>query len=120
MKFTTAFLRQYALSAPIAFVSALLSWQAGGTEVTQPAVDGMVLQLKSDALQQVKIRLKSFGPGFCQVTIDLAGKTNSYAAPPLTWSTWLPIGPGLSGGAHKLGFSPGCDTGALGEVKYDK
>jgi hypothetical protein len=95
-------------------------WPAFATDIIQPALDGMILELKPDVLQQVDIRVQSFGPGLCQVTVTLAGSTHSLAAPPLTWSNWFPIGPGLSGGAHSLGFSPGCDTGAQGQVRYEK
>lgn len=79
--------------------------------------EGRVIPYK-EALQQAKIRVKSFGPGFCQVNISLGGEDTMIAAPPLTWSDWTPIGPGISGGAHALRFKIGCDTGALGEVKY--
>ena len=88
------------------------------TEVTSPVIDGMVIEFPKESLQQAKIRVKSFGPGFCQVNITLAGVSTQLAAPPLVWSDWKPIGPGISGGSHKLSFKIGCDTGALGEVKY--
>jgi hypothetical protein len=89
-------------------------------EVVLPAVDGLIVKTKAAVLQQVKLRLKTFGPGFCDVRVVFAGQVQSVVAPPLYWSNWLPIGPAVSGGAYELAFSPQCDTGALGEVKFEK
>ncbi len=99
-----------------------LGWQApaNGTEVTVPASDGMLIDGADGVLQQVKIQLQSFGPGFCEVRVSLDGKQQVFAAPPLTWSDWFPIGPAISGGAYALQFAPQCDTGALGNVRYEK
>ena len=93
---------------------------AEAAEITVPAVDGMIINTEPAALQRVKIRLKSFGPGFCKVRVILAGQVHSLAAPPMKWSSWHPIGPAVTGGAYSLSFSPQCDTGALGEIKYHK
>lgn len=100
----------------------LLSWplETNAAEVVAPVIDGMLIDTNDNVLQQVKMRVKSFGPGICAVRVIFAGKIHSFAAPPLTWSSWMPIGPAVNGGAYDLDFAPECDTGALGEVKYDK
>jgi hypothetical protein len=108
--------------SPMYALSLLLWWSVAtpAAEVVAPAVDGMLIDTKDNVLQQVRIRVKSFGPGFCAVRIIFAGKIHSISAPPLTWSSWTAIGPAVNGGAYDLDFTPECDTGALGEVKYDK
>lgn len=89
-------------------------------EVTVPAVDGMIIDTQDNLLQQVNIRLKAFGPGVCAVRVSFADKEVGFLAPPLVWSDWFVIGPAVSGGTYKLGFSVDCDTGAIGEVRYEK
>ena len=108
---STLLLVAAATSIPAAYAKA-------DSEVVQPAINDQVIDTADGVLQIVKIRLKSFGPGFCQVTVGFAGSSYSLAAPPLTWSPWFDVGPAVSGGAYKLEFAPGCDTGALGEVKF--
>lgn len=90
------------------------------TEIVVPAVDGMMIDTQDNLLQRVKIHLKSLGPGACAVRISFADKEEGFLAPPLKWSNWYEIGPAVSGGSYKLGFTEDCDTGALGEIKYDK
>jgi hypothetical protein len=72
-------------------------------------------------IQQVQVRAKSLGPGFCAVTFELAKQSTDIAAPPLTWSSWTNVGPGFTGvTTQRLGFSIGCDTGAVAQVMYSK
>ena len=113
-------MRQILITIAIIALSRISIPIAEAAQITVPAVDGMIINTEPDALQHVKIRLKSFGPGFCQVRVILAGQVHSLAAPPAKWSSWYPIGPAVSGGAYSLNFSPQCGTGALGEIRYHK
>jgi hypothetical protein len=104
------------------FVSAMLLCvytPAIAIDRSYPVRDGMVLRL-GNAVQRVRVRAKSFGPGGCGVTFTLSGKeAGSFVAPPLTWSPLTPIGDGYLGRANPtLGFDAICDTGVLVEVRY--
>lgn len=104
------------------FVAIALSFAAlaNAGEVTSPVIDGMTLRL-GNYVQRVQVRAKSFGPGFCAVTFELGGQSKGVSAPPLTWSNWFDVGPAYIGPqSPTLGFSIGCDTGAIAEVKYLK
>jgi len=90
-------------------------------QVSNKVIDGMVLRLAPNALQQVEVRAQSFGPGFCQVEFSFADKRKGMLAPPLPkWSDWTKLDPAIQGGSHALGFSEKCDTGAIAEVRYDQ
>lgn len=104
----------------IVAIHAMFPTPAWGGEVTEPLLDGMVIEGKANTLQQVSIRVKSFGPGLCEVEITFHDQRLRLPAPPLTWSSWYSIGGAFNGGAYAIGFSPLCDTGALGQVKYIK
>jgi hypothetical protein len=106
------------LITALPFVAGASSACAG--EVTQQIVDGMIVEGKPNTLQQIQIRLKSFGPGFCGVDLQFLDSHEKIAAPPLVWSRWFPFGGAFNSGSHALGFSEDCDTGAIGEVKYIK
>lgn len=82
------------------------------------AVDGMMIDMHPDHLQQLRIRLQSFGPGLCHVRVRFAGQVLDLSAPPFTWSNWSIIGPAMIGGSHTLSISPQCSTGAMAEVSY--
>ena len=89
-------------------------------EIVNPVVDGMTITL-GDYVQQVEVRAKSFGPGMCQVEFSIDGESYGFLAPPLTWSPWTKAGPAfIRKRTVKIGFSQGCDTGAIGEIKYSK
>lgn len=87
---------------------------------TSPIADGMIINTRDKVLQQVEVRVKSFGPGFCQVSVTFADEPHSFSAPPLSWSDWFKLAPAVNGGSYRLGFEPGCDTGAIGEIRYLK
>lgn len=82
-----------------------------------PAVDGMLLRLKENQWQQVHIRVKSLGIGFCRVDTRLDGISNAIPAPPGGWGGWTPIGPAFTGGTYELRFET-CSAGALGQVAF--
>lgn len=94
------------------------STDPGQEEIIVSVFDGMVLRLESGALQQVDLRAQSFGPGFCGVEGELAGGSYGFLAPPIVWSRWIPIGPGIVGGSWTLTFRPICDTDAIAQVRY--
>lgn len=84
-----------------------------------PVVDGMAVPL-GDFAQNIEVRAKSLGPGFCAVHF-VAGQASpfEFQAPPLVWGDWLEIPYGFIGaGSITLGFKILCDTGALGEVRF--
>lgn len=110
--------RRIALLVAASILAAASFVYAG--QVTQQIVDGMIIEGKPNTLQQIQIRLKSFGPGFCGVDLRFLDSHEKIAAPPLSWSGWFPFGGAFSNGSHALGFSEDCDTGAIGEVKYIK
>jgi hypothetical protein len=99
----------------------LFAAAAKAGEVTLPIVDGMTLSTKAGLLQQVEVRAKSMGPGLCEVRVQFAGGTEvAVAAPPLVWSSWQKLSPAVAGGSYALAFTAKCDTGAIGEVRFDQ
>lgn len=106
------------LSPPSQLPLSLASLTKTSSKIVIPAVDGQVIQLKPDALQQVEFRAKSMGPGFCSVIAGLGSDVVNIAAPPLSWSSWARLPTAHSGGAFSIRFSPQCDTGAVGEIRY--
>jgi hypothetical protein len=101
-------------------IFAAIAMQVQAAEVTAPVVSGMVLSL-GDSAQQIKVRAKSLGPGACGVSFSIGGKSDSFLAPPLTWSPWTAVGPAFLGkSTQKLELSISCDTGAIAEVRYVK
>lgn len=73
-----------------------------------------------DFAQNIEVRAKSLGPGFCAVRFE-AGEASPFEfhAPPLVWGKWLEIPYGFIGaGTITLSFTILCDTGALGEVRF--
>lgn len=102
----------------IVFLLLFYTISAKAAEKILPVIDGMTIKADKNSLQLVKIRVKSFGPGFCGVFINFAGKNKQVSAPPLSWSDWIPLDPAIAGGTYTLGFTAQCDTGALGEVKF--
>jgi hypothetical protein len=95
-----------------------LTSESNASEITSPVLDGMALKL-GNVVQRVKVRAKSMGPGACAVTFELHGESINFLSPPLTWSPWTEVGPGFtSASSQALGFTIGCDTGAIAEVKY--
>jgi hypothetical protein len=102
----------YCLGSPV------VSFAIPPTEVQ--IVDGMTLDLAENALQQVRVRLKSFGPGACAVTVSIDGESKTIVAPLFHFTDWTPVGPAEKGGSHKLKFHPDCSTGAMGYVQYEQ
>ena len=89
-------------------------------EIVSPVVDGMTLQL-GDYVQEVKVRVKSLGPGFCGTVFTLQTTETQFLAPPFVWSDWISLEPFSFGkNTMKLGLRVVCDTGVIAEVKYEK
>lgn len=103
----------------VACFAVALATQVAAKQTTSQLVDRMVIHLKPGLLQQIEVRAKSFGPGFCEVRVTFLDKQVVIVGPPLTWSTWTKVGPAVTGGSRNVGFTPKCDTDALGEVRYE-
>lgn len=104
----------------VAFLFLSMRSSASASEVIVPVIDGMTIQL-GNTLQQLKVRAKSFGPGFCGVKFIFYGSgTYHLLAPPLKWSKWTKLGAAFAGVAIKIGFVEVCDTGAIAEIRYYK
>jgi hypothetical protein len=62
------------------FVLVLLPVLAHGNQMEAAVVDGMTLSL-GDHVQNIEVRAKFFGPGFCGVRIRVAGNDLQFLAP---------------------------------------
>lgn len=90
-----------------------------GQRRTLPVVNGMLLKLGNYA-QNLEVRAKSLGPGFCGVRFSSTYFSPfEFLAPPLVWGGWLEIPFGFLGsGSVVLNYSVLCDTGAVAEVRF--
>lgn len=104
----------------LALLFAAQATSALAEEVVEPFIDGAILELGAD-IQQVEVRAKSLGPGFCAAEFNVNQDTVRITAPPLTWSDWSKAERiYLSPSTVKLGVRVICDTGVLAEVKYSR
>lgn len=90
-------------------------------EVTEPLPEGVNRTIQTaNTLHQVRLRLKSLGPGFCSTRVLFANNIYNFGAPPLTWSNWYKLEPAVAGVAVDISISSQCDGQVLGEIKYQK
>ena len=100
--------------------SVAVSFNAYAEEIIEPVVSGMKLEL-GNYVQQVEVRSKSFGPGFCAVEFNIGRDEVRILAPPLVWSDWVKADTAyLSPANVKVEENVVCDVGVLSEVKFHK
>lgn len=90
-----------------------------GQNVTLPLISGMTVRT-ANVVDNVQIRAKSYGPGFCAISVSSTFGSVNFLAPPLVWSNWATLFSHINSVATTVSTSAECDTGALFEIRYTR
>lgn len=84
-------------------------------------LNGQIIHLDPDSLQRVKVRAKTLTVGGCALNFNFADEIAGVFALPFAFTEWTAIGPGMTGGSHKISYRKECsNVPVIVEVKYWK
>ena len=105
-----------------AALSSSLPLAVASEEATSHSImNGQIIHLDPESLQRVKVRAKTLTVGGCALTFNFADEMAGVFALPFNFTEWIAIGPGMTGGSHKISYRKECsNVPIVVEAKYWK